>query len=138
MTSYIPQWRVLNHRNVRVFVTHCGANSAHEGLYAGVAMVPLPFFDDQYYIAENLEKIYGYEQNSAYSPLRKSDLRFPSKLSKKEITQHQMRTREKISLAVKMASDVKEMKLKELSNMIESEKGVEAAGNIISKLIDSK
>ena len=137
-TSYIPQWRVLNHRNVRVFVTHCGANSAHEGLYAGVAMVPLPFFDDQYYIAENLEKIYGYEQNSAYSPLRKSDLRLPLKLSKKEISQHEIRTREKISLAVKMALDVKEMKLKELSNMIESEKGVEAAGNMISKLIDSK
>ena len=37
-----------------------------------------------------------------------------------------------------MALDVKEMKLKELSNMIESEKGVEAAGNIISKLIISK
>ena len=55
---FIPQWRVLNHKNVKVFLTHCGANSAHEGLYAGVAMIPLPFFDDQYYIAENLEKIY--------------------------------------------------------------------------------
>ena len=136
--SYIPQWRVLNHKNVRVFITHCGANSAHEGLYAEVAMVPLPFFDDQYYIAENLEKTYGYNQNSNYSPLRKTDLRLPQNCSEHDIYQHNVKTRKKISMAIKMALNVNRTKLRELSKAIDSEKGVERAGDVILKIIDPK
>lgn len=75
--EYLPLWDVLNHANVQCFVSHCGANSAHEALLAGTAVVPLPFFDDQFYIAERLEELYGYAAASGddYRPLRKAELR---------------------------------------------------------------
>lgn len=67
---------MLGHRNAACFVTHCGANGAHEALARGVPVVPLPFFDDQHYIAARLEELYGYaERDAGYAPLRKADVR---------------------------------------------------------------
>ncbi|CAE7240715.1 IAGLU [Symbiodinium pilosum] len=68
---HVPQWAVLNHACVRCFVSHGGANSTHEALASGVPVVPLPFFDDQFYIASRLEELYGY----SCPPLRKATLR---------------------------------------------------------------
>lgn len=75
--EYLPLWAVLNHANVQCFVSHAGANSAHEALLAGTAVVPLPFFDDQFYIAERLEELYAYAASAGdgYRPLRKAVLR---------------------------------------------------------------
>jgi len=79
--AHVPQWSVLNHQNVRCFVSHGGANSVHEALAAGTAIVPLPFFDDQFYIAMRLEELFDYTAAAAaagetsYAPLRKAVLR---------------------------------------------------------------
>mmetsp|Transcript_13700 Transcript_13700/g.27627 ORF Transcript_13700/g.27627 Transcript_13700/m.27627 type:complete len:430 (-) Transcript_13700:404-1693(-) len=76
--AWVPQFAVLGHHHVQCFVSHCGANSTHEGLSQGVPIVPLPFFDDQLYIAPRLEELFGYAaaaKEAAYRPLRKSLLR---------------------------------------------------------------
>jgi MGT family glycosyltransferase len=45
---WVPSQRaVLEHPNVRVFVSHCGINSAHESLAAGTPLVGIPLFADQ-------------------------------------------------------------------------------------------
>jgi hypothetical protein len=61
LEPWINQWVVLHHPAIQksgCFLTHCGANSVHEGLASGVRMCTLPFFDDQYYIAEKLHSLY--------------------------------------------------------------------------------
>merc|ERR1712039_347027 len=77
-SAWLPLWSVLGHSNVGCFVGHCGANSTHECLAQGKPLVPLPFFDDQFYIAEVVEELMGYRRDSNFTPLRKSVLR-PSK-----------------------------------------------------------
>lgn len=41
------QERVLNHPNVRAFISHCGINSAHESVYFGTPLLCIPMFGDQ-------------------------------------------------------------------------------------------
>ena len=130
----IPQWKVLNHPNVKMFLTHCGLNSTHEGLFAGVAMIPLPFFDDQYYIAESLEKLYGYANDKTYSPLRKSDLRPLKSYNDTELAAHYKSTRTKIANALQVALNLPQEKLQELSDVVVEENGVRTAGDVIEKL----
>ncbi|KAL6840845.1 hypothetical protein ACP4OV_029371 [Aristida adscensionis] len=48
VAAWCPQERVLRHRAVGCFVTHCGWNSTCEGVAAGVPMVCWPVFADQY------------------------------------------------------------------------------------------
>jgi hypothetical protein len=55
--SWAPQFAVLSHPNVKVFVTHGGVNSIHEGIYHGKPLVVLPFFDDQRYIGPRLKEL---------------------------------------------------------------------------------
>lgn len=38
---------ILSHPNVRVFVSHCGINSAYESMVAGTPIVGIPMFADQ-------------------------------------------------------------------------------------------
>jgi UDP:flavonoid glycosyltransferase YjiC (YdhE family) len=47
LLPHAPQIAVLCHPAVRVFVTHGGLNSVHEGLTAGKPLLVLPFFGDQ-------------------------------------------------------------------------------------------
>lgn len=47
VVEWAPQQRVLRHRAVGAFMTHCGWNSALEGASAGVPMLCLPLFLDQ-------------------------------------------------------------------------------------------
>lgn len=46
--SFVPQFAVLSHPTVRVFVSHCGMNSILEALYWKTPILALPFFGDQH------------------------------------------------------------------------------------------
>ncbi|MEK5257522.1 macrolide family glycosyltransferase [Paenibacillus sp. FSL F4-0125] len=50
--NYVPQINVL--QNSRVFITHGGMNSVHEGLYYGVPLIVIPQSADQPIIAEQV------------------------------------------------------------------------------------
>lgn len=52
--SWVNQKALLRHPNVTAFFTHCGSNSVAECLSAGKPMLCLPFFDDQYYLADEI------------------------------------------------------------------------------------
>merc|ERR1712080_204957 len=52
--SWAPQRALLAHPAVNAFVSHCGSNSVAESLQAGKPIVCLPFFHDQYFIADAL------------------------------------------------------------------------------------
>lgn len=53
--NYVPQTDVL--QCVKLFITHGGMNSAHEGLYYGVPLIVLPQSADQPIIAEQVAHI---------------------------------------------------------------------------------
>jgi MGT family glycosyltransferase len=46
IVEWSPQQAVLAHPNVKVFVSHCGINSAHESVHAGTPIVGIPMFGD--------------------------------------------------------------------------------------------
>ncbi|MEL6882306.1 MAG: glycosyltransferase, partial [Cyanobacteria bacterium J06607_10] len=46
-----PLLAVLQHANVRVFVSHCGINSVHESMAAGTPIVGIPMLADQFDMA---------------------------------------------------------------------------------------
>ncbi|XP_014213310.1 UDP-glucuronosyltransferase 1-6-like [Copidosoma floridanum] len=45
---WIPQIPLLAHKNVKVFITHCGLGGILEALYYGVPMIGVPLFADQF------------------------------------------------------------------------------------------
>uniref|UniRef100_A0A2N9FHC7 Glycosyltransferase n=1 Tax=Fagus sylvatica TaxID=28930 RepID=A0A2N9FHC7_FAGSY len=47
--GWAPQVLILEHESVGGFVTHCGWNSALEGISAGLPMVTWPIFAEQFY-----------------------------------------------------------------------------------------
>lgn len=53
--NYVPQTDVLQH--AKLFITHGGMNSAHEGLYYGVPLLAIPQSADQPIIAEQVSKV---------------------------------------------------------------------------------
>ncbi|WP_068621299.1 macrolide family glycosyltransferase [Paenibacillus tuaregi] len=53
--NYVPQTHVLQH--AKLFVTHGGMNSTHEGLYNGVPLIVLPQSADQPMIAGQVARI---------------------------------------------------------------------------------
>jgi len=58
--KWLPQNDLLGHRNCRLFVTHCGANSQFEALYHAVPMLGIPVFGDQPYNARRMQYLeYG-------------------------------------------------------------------------------
>uniref|UniRef100_A0A183V5A4 UDP-glucuronosyltransferase n=1 Tax=Toxocara canis TaxID=6265 RepID=A0A183V5A4_TOXCA len=54
--KWVPQRDLLGHRNMRAFVSQCGANGMGEGIYGGVPVVCIPVFFDQMQNARKAEK----------------------------------------------------------------------------------
>jgi MGT family glycosyltransferase len=53
--NYVPQTELLKY--TKLFITHGGMNSTHEGLYYGVPLIVIPQSGDQPIIAEQVAKI---------------------------------------------------------------------------------
>ncbi|CAG5129140.1 unnamed protein product [Candidula unifasciata] len=54
-STWLPVNDLLGHKNVKVFISHSGANSLYEALYHAVPTVCVPLFYDQYVNAERAE-----------------------------------------------------------------------------------
>ncbi|XP_050524533.1 UDP-glycosyltransferase UGT5-like isoform X2 [Daktulosphaira vitifoliae] len=46
--SWTPQFDVLNHPNVKLFISHCGLLGILDALYSGVPIMGIPMFADQF------------------------------------------------------------------------------------------
>uniref|UniRef100_A0A915EHN6 UDP-glucuronosyltransferase n=1 Tax=Ditylenchus dipsaci TaxID=166011 RepID=A0A915EHN6_9BILA len=49
--NWLDQKAVMEHPNLKAFITHCGMNSINEAAHAGVPMVAVPLFGDQLFNA---------------------------------------------------------------------------------------
>ncbi|VVC24237.1 UDP-glucuronosyl/UDP-glucosyltransferase [Cinara cedri] len=47
--SWTSQVKVLNHKNVKAFITHGGTKGIHEAIMYGVPMIAIPLFTDQFF-----------------------------------------------------------------------------------------
>ncbi|WVZ01853.1 hypothetical protein V8G54_022659 [Vigna mungo] len=71
--TWAPQSRILAHKSVGAFLTHCGWNSVIEGLQVGCPLVMLPFQYDQWSIAKFMEekkvgvKVHRNEHDSSFT-----------------------------------------------------------------------
>ncbi|KAF5287657.1 hypothetical protein FQR65_LT12185 [Abscondita terminalis] len=54
ISKWLPQRDLLKHPNLKLFITHCGAQSKEEGISARVPMLGIPIFGDQLYNVNKL------------------------------------------------------------------------------------
>ena len=47
LKSFLPQQDILAHKNLRLFITHCGMHGVMEAIFHAVPMVGMPVFVDQ-------------------------------------------------------------------------------------------
>lgn len=55
LMDWLPQSDLLAHPNVKLFITHCGANGQFEGVYWAVPMLQFPMLAEQHYNAKRGE-----------------------------------------------------------------------------------
>ncbi|XP_057751164.1 probable UDP-glucosyl transferase 73B6 [Arachis stenosperma] len=60
LKGWAPQPLILNHAAVGGFVTHCGWNATVEAISAGVPMITMPAFADQYYNEKLITQVHGF------------------------------------------------------------------------------
>lgn len=58
--GWAPQPLILNHSAIGGFLTHCGWNAVAEAISAGVPMVTMPGFSDQYYNEKLITEVHGF------------------------------------------------------------------------------
>ncbi|CAL3964492.1 unnamed protein product, partial [Diplocarpon coronariae] len=56
MVPFAPQRAILEHPSLKLFITHAGAQSAHEAIFHGVPMLCMPIFGDHYPYALRCEE----------------------------------------------------------------------------------
>lgn len=71
--TWFPQQAVLNHKNVRVFVTQGGLQSLEEGIHYRVPMVGMSFFGDQHFNVDRMVKI-GIAKSVDYNTFTSNEL----------------------------------------------------------------
>ncbi|PSN39981.1 hypothetical protein C0J52_20368, partial [Blattella germanica] len=54
--KWFPQQEILAHKNMKLFITHCGLQSLQEAVYNAVPIVAIPFFADQIFNAKKVER----------------------------------------------------------------------------------
>ncbi|XP_014220312.2 UDP-glucuronosyltransferase 1-3-like [Trichogramma pretiosum] len=54
--SWLPQVKVLKHKNIKAFVTHGGLMGTQESIYYGVPLIGFPLFGDQHFNIESYAK----------------------------------------------------------------------------------
>lgn len=69
--GWAPQVLILDHKAVGGFLTHCGWNSAIEGIAAGLPMVTWPKGAEQFYNEKLLTKVLGIGVNVGATELVK-------------------------------------------------------------------
>jgi len=57
LRAWLPQAAILNHTAVKIFVSHCGMNSAHESLQLGVPLICIPQSGEQVAVAQRSLKL---------------------------------------------------------------------------------
>ncbi|XP_072946228.1 UDP-glucosyltransferase 2-like [Epargyreus clarus] len=56
LVKWVPQSILLKHPKIKLFITQCGLQSTDEAIIAGVPVIGLPMFYDQFYNAEKYFK----------------------------------------------------------------------------------
>ncbi|KAF7382488.1 hypothetical protein HZH68_015407 [Vespula germanica] len=69
ISSWLPQLKILKHRNVKAFITHGGLLGTQEAISYGVPMIGIPLFSDQFtnianYVKKNIAVKLDYENLS--------------------------------------------------------------------------
>ncbi|MED6116257.1 hypothetical protein PIB30_098429 [Stylosanthes scabra] len=59
VTEWVPQPLILNHPAVGAFLTHCGSSSVNESIAAGIPMITMPGFGEQYFIEKLVSEVHG-------------------------------------------------------------------------------
>ncbi|XP_027356787.1 anthocyanin 3'-O-beta-glucosyltransferase-like [Abrus precatorius] len=60
LEGWAPQPLILNHPATGGFLTHCGWNAVAEAISAGVPMITMPGFSDQYYNEKLITEVHGF------------------------------------------------------------------------------
>ncbi|KPJ00052.1 Ecdysteroid UDP-glucosyltransferase [Papilio xuthus] len=56
ISEWLPQSSLLKHPKVKLFITHGGLQSTEEAISAGVPLIGIPFYGDQFYNVERYEQ----------------------------------------------------------------------------------